>query len=92
MPRGNDMTKTTMHMRQEEFKNQRLLSENLKALRGLCGLSQLALADALGVTRQTVLMLENGKRPLTKTMFLALLFVFSQYPRGKQALMQLGIL
>ena len=38
-----------------------MLSENLKTLRRQKGFTQEELADDLGVTRQTIISLENGK-------------------------------
>jgi len=67
------------------------LSKHLKHLRLLCGFSQEQLADTLGVTRQTVIALETGKRPITKTMSLALLYVFSRQERANHALTELGM-
>ena len=52
------------------------LANNLKTLRTICGWSQEKLAAIIGVTRQTVLAVENGKRNMTWTMFLAFSFLF----------------
>ena len=75
----------------EEPKLPLLLLKHLKHLRLLCGASQEQLAQTLGVTRQTIIALETGKRPMTKTMSLALLYVFSRHPRANCALTELGI-
>ncbi len=69
-----------------------MLLKHLKHLRLLCGFSQEQLAHILGVTRQTVIALETGKRPMTKTMSLALLYVFSREERASRAITELGIL
>ncbi|MBO5930419.1 MAG: helix-turn-helix domain-containing protein [Clostridia bacterium] len=69
-----------------------ILTKHLKHLRLLCGFSQEQLASELGITRQTVIALETGKRPMTKTMCLALLFVFSRQARANRALRELGLL
>lgn len=69
-----------------------ILLKHLKHLRLLCGFSQEQLAHILGVTRQTVIALETGKRPMTKTMSLALLFVFSRDERASRAMTELGLL
>lgn len=68
------------------------LLKHLKHLRLLCGFSQEQLAHTLGVTRQTVIALETGKRPMTKTMSLALLYVFSREERASRALTELGLI
>ncbi|MBQ4087985.1 MAG: helix-turn-helix domain-containing protein [Clostridia bacterium] len=52
------------------------LAKNLRTLRTICGWSQEKLASVIGVTRQTVLAVENGKRTMTWTMFLAFSFLF----------------
>lgn len=52
------------------------LAKNLKTLRSICGWSQEKLASIIGVTRQTVLAVENGKRDMTWTMFLAFSYLF----------------
>lgn len=69
-----------------------MLLKHLKHLRLLCGYSQEQLAHILGVTRQTVIALETGKRPMTKTMSLALLYVFSHEERASRALKDLGLM
>lgn len=69
-----------------------MLLKHLKHLRLLCGYSQEQLAHILGVTRQTVIALETGKRPITKTMSLALLYVFSRQERASRALKDLGLI
>ena len=69
-----------------------MLFKHLKHLRLLCGYSQEQLARILGVTRQTIIALETGKRPMTKTMSLALLYVFSRESRAVRALKDLGLI
>ena len=54
----------------------RCLAKDLRTLRSICGWSQEKLASIIGVTRQTVLAVENGKRDMTWTMFLAFSFLF----------------
>ena len=54
----------------------RIMASNLKKFRTACGWSQEKMASFIGVTRQTVLAVENGKRDMTWTMFLAFSFLF----------------
>ncbi len=66
------------------------LAKNLRPLRTSCGLSQERLANIIGVTRQTVLAVENGKRAMTWTMFLAFLFLFSGNEKTRKDLIESG--
>ncbi len=50
--------------------------KNMPVLRAAANLTQAELADKVGVSRQTIVAIENGSRSLTWTMYLALLFVF----------------
>lgn len=68
------------------------LTKQLRTMRLLCGLSQTDLAEMIGVTRQTILILENGKREMTWTMFLALFFVFSGNHMTRKMLVESNIL
>ncbi len=60
----------------EKQKLVRCLAKNLRTLRSGCGWSQEKLASMVGVTRQTILAVENGKRDMTWTMFLAFSYLF----------------
>lgn len=60
-------------------------------LRLLCGWSQARLAAFLGVTRQTVLALETGKREMTRTTFLALFFLFYKNAYAKERMVACGL-
>lgn len=51
---------------------------NLPTLRKKLNISQIDLANMLGVSRTTVLSIENRKRPLTWSMFLSLVLIFSK--------------
>lgn len=64
----------------DEMKKEALdnMVKNLPMLRATCHLSQNDLAEMLGMSRQTIVMIENRKRPMCWNVFLALLFVFSQ--------------
>lgn len=52
----------------------------LPTLRAACGVTQSQLAQMIGVSRQTITSIEREKRPLTWSMYLALVAVFSQCP------------
>ena len=54
------------------------------------GWSQEDLAALVGVTRQTILAIENGKRDMTWTMFLAFTFLFIGNEKTKQPLFDSG--
>ncbi len=66
------------------------LAKNLKLLRTMRGLSQEELADHVGVTRQTILAVENGKREMTWTMYLAFLFLFTGHEKTREHLLLTG--
>lgn len=68
------------------------LTRNLKALRLLCGCSQEKMAELVGVTRQTILAIENGKREMTWTMFLAFYMIFSVNEKTSAHLYDAGVL
>ena len=68
------------------------LAKNLKSYRSACGWSQERLADIIGVTRQTVLAVENGKRDMTWTMFMAFLLLFLNNEKTRNELLCSGIL
>ena len=68
------------------------LAKNLKSYRCACGWSQENLADIIGVTRQTILSVENGKREMTWTMFLAFLLLFLSNEKTRSELKNSGVL
>ena len=74
----------------EQRKLEKRLAKELKTLRNLCGWSQETLASVIGVTRQTILAVENGKRDMTWTMFLAFSFVFLGNEKTRKAFMHSG--
>lgn len=51
----------------------------LPTLRVTSGLTQQQLAEKIGMSRQSITAIEKGKRPMTWSVYLALMFVFSQY-------------
>ncbi len=54
------------------------MAENMPVLRKKLKLSQENLAEIIGVSRYTIMLIENKKRKMTWTMFLALFFVFER--------------
>lgn len=54
------------------------LLDNLPALRAMCHYSQEDLAELIGLSRQTVAMIESKKRGMSWSVFLSMMFVFSQ--------------
>lgn len=68
-----------------------LMAQNLPMLRTCLGLSQLNLAEIIGVTRQTISAIESGTRKLSWGNFISLLFVFTQNEQTLLLLKTLGI-
>ncbi|WP_242985304.1 helix-turn-helix transcriptional regulator [Vallitalea okinawensis] len=54
------------------------LTDNLPVLRAKLGITQTELAETIGVSRQTIIAIENGKRKMTWSMFIALTLLFLQ--------------
>ena len=67
------------------------MSDNLVALRTLLHLTQAQLAEIMGVTRQTLVSYETGKRIMTWNTFLSLMFIFSQKRETRELLSILNI-
>ena len=64
---------------------------NLPALRKVLGVSQGELAELLGVTRNTVAVVENRKRNLSLDMFLALILIFIKNVPTEKLLRPMGV-
>ncbi|NMA17602.1 MAG: helix-turn-helix domain-containing protein [Clostridiaceae bacterium] len=64
----------------EESKNKLManMADNLAMLRVRLGLTQNELAEKLGISRHTVMNIENGKRELTWNNFLVLMLLFTK--------------
>lgn len=60
--------------------------KNLAVLRTMLNLSQAELACLIGLGRQTFVAIENRKRNMTWSVFLSLMFVFSQHPQTRTLL------
>lgn len=67
------------------------MTKNLCMLRTLLHLSQAELADLIGVSRQTIVYIENRTRKLSYGCFLSLMFVFTQNKETNSLLKILGI-
>jgi len=53
--------------------------KHLPLLRTAVELTQAQLGKKIGVSRQTIVAIENGKRPLPWSVYLAIVLVFKQY-------------
>ncbi len=62
------------------------MAENLPTLRAKSELSQAKLAEMVGISRQTLVSVENGKRLMSWNTFLACLLVFKNNPETNQLL------
>ena len=51
---------------------------NLPIVRVAAGFTQAQLGEKIGVSRQTIVAIENGKRPLPLSLYLAMVLVFMQ--------------
>jgi len=60
--------------------------KNLAVLRTMLNLSQAELASLIGLGRQSFVAIENRKRNMTWSVFLSLMFVFSQHPQTRALL------
>ena len=67
------------------------MSDNLVALRTMLHLTQAQLAEIMGVTRQTLVLYETGKRVITWNTFLSLMFIFTQKRETRELLNILNI-
>ena len=68
----------------------KLIGQRIRNYRTQQKLSQEKLAELIGVTRQTVLAVENGKRDMTWTMFLAFSFLFLGNEKTHQEFLDSG--
>lgn len=65
------------------------LSKNLPVLRASTNMTQAQLAYKVGVSRQTIVSIETGKRPMPWSLYLATIFVFEQYTESRILLRKL---
>ena len=57
--------------------------KNLPVLRMSAGLTQAQLGKKVGMSRQSIVAIENGKRPLPWSLYLAMVLVFMQNDSSK---------
>lgn len=67
------------------------MAENLPVLRNKAGLTQENLARIIGLTRQTIVAVETGKRMLPWNTFLSLILIFSKNNQTERLLEFFGI-
>ena len=65
--------------------------KNLPVLRAALRLKQWELAEKVGVTRQTIVDIENNKRVLAWSLYLSFVLVFQQYEDSKILLERLEL-
>lgn len=65
--------------------------KNLPVLRAAVDLTQAQLGEKLGVSRQTIVAIENEKSPLTWSLYLAIVCVFGQYENSRRLLEKLAL-
>ena len=61
-----------------------LMVKNLPILRTAAGLTQAQLGKKIGMSRQTIVAIENDKRPLPWSLYLAMVLVFLQNEDSKK--------
>lgn len=62
------------------------LTANLPILRAKANFTQAKLAEIIGISRQTLVAIENNKRQMSWSTFLSCLLVFQNNPETKQLL------
>ncbi len=67
------------------------LVKNLPMLRASIGLTQRQLGKKVGVSRQTIVAIENKKHSLSWSLYLSIVCVFLQYEETKLLLDNLGV-
>jgi len=58
--------------------------KNLPTLRTSVGLTQAQLGKKVGMSRQSIVAIENGKRPVPWSLYLAMVLVFMQNDNSKK--------
>ena len=78
---------------QEERKKKLIdnLTNSLPVLRTMLHMSQLDLANMVGVSRQQIVAIEGKKRSMTWAMFLSIVLIFKSNEETNQLLSALGI-
>lgn len=75
----------------DRVKYEDIMGENLPTLRAKLNMNQTQVADKIGVSRQTISMIERKVQRMSWSVFLSLLFLFSQTPETRDLLPVLGI-
>ena len=70
----------------------KLLASNLATLRTKANLKQHELADKLGLSRQTISVIENGKRIMEWSTFTAIALLFLRNREIKELMVVMGII
>jgi len=74
---------------QDEYINR--MVKNLPVLRASVNLTQEQLGAKLGVSRQTIVAIENGKNPLTWSLYLAMVCVFNCFDESDDLIEKLSL-
>lgn len=83
------MAKRRDGMMQDEYLARMI--KNLPVLRAAVDLTQEQLGAKLGVSRQTIVAIENGKSPLTWSLYLAMVCVFGLYEESNTLLIKMEL-
>lgn len=67
------------------------LAADLPLMRAKLGLSQEELGAKIGITRQTIVAFETGKRPISWSVYLSLMFLFFRNESTKKLVWVLGL-
>lgn len=67
------------------------MASNLSVFRAKLGITQMQLANIIGLTRQTISAIENGQREMSWTVFLSLILFFWRNQSTKRLLVAFEI-
>jgi len=65
--------------------------KNLPVLRAAVGITQEQLSKKIGVSRQTIVAIENRKSPLSWSLYLAMICIFERYYETKTLLEKIDL-
>ena len=77
---------------QEQAQKIALLTEELPILRARLRVSQADIARGIGISRQTYSLIETGKQKMTWITYMAFIAYFSNDPKTKKSLVELGLI
>lgn len=83
------MEKEPLNLKQTECIEK--LTKHLPVLRASIRITQQDIADKIGVTRQSIMLIETRRRKMKWTTYLALIFVFEQFEESNILLHNLKI-